>query len=98
MTDFQHSLIIDHMPLARKIAKGKSKKCRQISFDEIEAAAYFGLVDAASKFDSKKCDCFCCYASFRIIGAIRDYFRELSWGPRSRKFKVFDLELVDSFC
>jgi len=82
-TDERNTLILAHQTLADNLA-WKQKKIipKFISIDELKSAAYLGLVDAASKFDSRKCDSFAAYACIRIRGEIQDYLRELYWGSR----------------
>jgi RNA polymerase sigma factor (sigma-70 family) len=89
-TEERNSLILNNVLLAENIAKSKKKKLTQVSFDELKSAAYLGLVEAASHYDPLKNDCFPAYAVWRIIGSIRDYLRELSWGPRSKPIKMND--------
>jgi len=107
MTNFttagRHALVLNHVYLAEKIAKSKKKKLTQVSYDELKSAAYLGLVEAAAHYDPQENDCFPAYAVWRIIGAVRDYLRELSWGPRSNPVKmvevfeerIFDQQMVD---
>lgn len=75
-------LILNHLKYAKIIAKQRKKKLFTVSLDEIESAAYMGLVEAANVYDEKKSDNFLHFATFRIYGAIRDYLRELIWGTR----------------
>lgn len=109
MTNFttaeRHALVLDHVYLAEKIAKSRKKKLTQVSYDELKSAAYLGLVEAAAHYNPQENDCFPAYAIWRIIGAVRDYLRELSWGPRSSPVKmvevcvfeehIFDQQIVD---
>ena len=107
MTNFttteRHALVMDHVSLAEKIAKSRKKKLTQVSYDELRSAAYLGLVEAAAHYNPQENDCFPAYAVWRIIGAVRDYLRELSWGPRSNPVKmtevfeehIFDQQIVD---
>ena len=82
-TDERNMLILAHQTLADNLAwKQKKITPNPVSIDELKSAAYLGLVDAASKFDSKKCDSFAAYACIRIRGEIKDYLRELYWGSR----------------
>jgi RNA polymerase sigma factor (sigma-70 family) len=87
----RHALIMDHVSLAEKIAKSRKKKLTQVSYDELRSAAYLGLVEAASNYNPQENDCFPAYAVWRIIGAVRDYLRELSWGPRSNPVKMAEV-------
>jgi RNA polymerase sigma factor (sigma-70 family) len=78
-----NELIESHLPLANKIAGYKKKGLpRSVQLDELQSAAYFGLVDAAHKYEPERCDNFEGYAKIRIHGAIQDYLRELGWGTR----------------
>ena len=94
----RHALILSNISLAEKIAQSRKKKLYHVSFDELKAAAYLGLVQAANSYNSKENDCFPAYAVWRIIGAVRDYLRELSWGTRSKPIKmIFCEELIISY-
>lgn len=86
-----NSLILDNMSLAEKIAKSKKRKLSHISYDELKSAAYSGLVGAANNYNPEENDNFPAYAVWRIIGAIQDYLRELSWGPRFNTVKMKDI-------
>lgn len=91
MTITNNDLILRHLDLARKIACSKKRQISSIHYEEIEAAAYYGLVDAANKYDPKQCDNFEIYAGFRINGAICDYLRELRWGTRTKTVKTTEI-------
>jgi RNA polymerase sigma factor (sigma-70 family) len=88
----RHSLIISNISLADKIAKSKKKSLSHISLDELKCAAYLGLVQAAEAYNPKENDCFPAFAVWRIIGAVKDYLRELSWGPRSKPIKMENIQ------
>lgn len=88
-------LILNNLFLAEKIAKSRKKKLSHISYEEFKSAAYLGLVEAANSYDPQKNNCFEAYAIWRIIGSIRDYLRELSWGSRSNRLKKHDI--LDEF-
>lgn len=90
-TQERHALIMDNLSLAEKIAKSRKKKLSHVSYDELKSAAYLGLVEAANKYDPNENDCFPAYAVWRIIGAVRDYLREISWGPRSKPVKMAEV-------
>lgn len=80
----RNTLINKHMPLARKMAWNKLKSCnKSISYDELESAACFGLVDAATKYDNNKSCSFHTFAKCRIVGAILDHVREERKHPMS---------------
>lgn len=104
MNEKTNKLILDYMPLAEKMAW---EKCRStpsnISIDDLKSAAYFGLVDAANKYDYSIN--FCTYARFRIMGEILDFIRSISWGTRKNPFipvslesENFDCEAPESRC
>jgi RNA polymerase sigma factor (sigma-70 family) len=77
-------LILRHLSFAEGIAKKQFKKTPpQVSLDELISAAYLGLVDAANRFDGKRD--FKPFASFRIIGEIKDYLRSLQWDRHNVK-------------
>lgn len=86
-------LVITHMNLANSLAWKKFQKTPlQISFDELQSAAYLGLVKAANKYDFSKKVPFLPYAKLRIIGEMKDYLRTLSWGSRSQNPEVVFFE------
>jgi RNA polymerase sigma factor (sigma-70 family) len=86
-----NELILQNINLANSIAKIKKKTLKFVSLDELQSAAYFGLVQAANKFDPNKKTAFSTYAYIRIVGAIKDYLRELSWGTRKCNCKRQEL-------
>jgi RNA polymerase sigma factor (sigma-70 family) len=78
LTNLTQELVLKHLPLAKKIAKSQFRKTPpQVQYDELESAAYMGLVDAATRYDGERD--FEKYASFRMIGEIKDYLRSLKW-------------------
>lgn len=84
----RNALIVENLPLANKIAKSKKRKLSHVSYDELQSAAYTGLVEAAHSYKPEENDCFAAFAVWRIIGAVRDYLRELSWGTRANPQKM----------
>lgn len=84
------ALILENLPLAERIACSKKRKLSHIDYDELQSAAYMGLVEAADHYNPAENDCFPAFAAFRIVGAVQDYLRELTWGSRSRPVKVSD--------
>lgn len=75
-TTSRHELIESHLPLAKSLAWKRKSSLLSVSYDELKAAAYFGLVTAAKKYDSSQSH-FSHYARIKIEGAIGDYLREL---------------------
>ena len=88
----RNQLIVLHMDLAKKIALTYSRKISCVDKDELVSAAYFGLVDAAEKYKFSKSDNFAAYAVIRIIGAIKDYLRELAWGSRQNPVQMVNYD------
>jgi RNA polymerase sigma factor (sigma-70 family) len=87
----REKLILNYIPLANKLAWEKNKKTPKcVGIDELKSAAYFGLVDAANKYDQKHGVAFGLYARFRILGEMCDYLRELGW--TSKSIGVFSLD------
>jgi RNA polymerase sigma factor (sigma-70 family) len=87
-------LFEQYIPLANKIACKKHKnmpKCVQL--DELKSAAYFGLLDAATKYNPAKHDQFPVYARIRILGEINDYLRRCTWGGRNHPFYGWSLDV-----
>jgi RNA polymerase sigma factor for flagellar operon FliA len=75
-----NQLVEAHLQFAQKISNIKRRSLpRRISTEEIQAAAYMGLVEAANRFDSSKGVAFTTYAYPRIAGAIIDYLRECGY-------------------
>lgn len=74
------ALIEQYMPLANKLAFLQKRRIpNHIDVEELKSAAYLGLVEAASRFDTSRGISFTTYAYPRIFGAIKDYLRSL--GP-----------------
>lgn len=81
----KNELIASHMRFAENLAKQKKQvTSKNIYYEDLEAAALHGLVDAATKYDPKKGP-FEVYARRRINGEMEDYLRDLgyNWGVRS---------------
>jgi RNA polymerase sigma factor (sigma-70 family) len=83
-TEEREQLILNYIPLANKLAWKKSKTTpKSVTIDELKSAAYFGLVDAASRYKDDFGTSFGPFARLRICGEISDYLRELSWGKKN---------------
>lgn len=73
----RNELIEKYLPLAKKLAKARKMTIpNYVSLDDLISVAYYGLVDAATKYDPSKCS-FGFYAKLRISGEICDYLREI---------------------
>jgi RNA polymerase sigma factor (sigma-70 family) len=77
----RNALIAQYMPLAQKVASNKKKTLTTVDIDELLSAAYMGLVDAASRYDSDQGGFFH-YALTRIKGEVKDYLRSLGFGSK----------------
>lgn len=90
-------LILNNMQLANKIAHKEHKKLPPcVQFDEVQSAAYMGLVDAASK--SKPDKPFEKYVIYRIYGEIKDYLRSLYWSKTIKvNYLIEDIETKQLF-
>jgi RNA polymerase sigma factor (sigma-70 family) len=65
-----------YVPLADGIAKSRSRNLPpNVTFDDVRSAAYYGLADAASRYDDARGVPFSSYARSRISGEITDFFR-----------------------
>jgi RNA polymerase sigma factor (sigma-70 family) len=71
-----------HLARARKLA-GKASSRYRMPLDIAESSAYWGLVDAARKFDPDKDISFLGYATIRIFGQIADDAR--AWTRAERQ-------------
>jgi RNA polymerase sigma-B factor len=71
-------VIEDHMPYARHIAQRYGG--RGGSGEDFEQVAYLGLVKAVDNFDPEHGTGFLGYATPMIIGEIKRYFRDATWG------------------
>jgi RNA polymerase sigma factor for flagellar operon FliA len=89
----RNDLIVNYLPLAEKLARSKSRMTpKSVQYEDLKSAAYFGLVDAARKFDGGRNVSFYAYAKLRINGEMQDYLRQLAWGPRKNIKSVFTIE------
>ncbi|GEM_PF-6600997 len=82
----REQLIVEHMPVARGIARQIFHKFRhaagsggsKIAFEDMLSSAYIGLVEAAGRWDPSKGD-FAKYCYFRVRGAIIDAHRRQAY-------------------
>jgi RNA polymerase sigma factor (sigma-70 family) len=93
MSNDTNTLCEQFIPLANKLAYQKKRVLPDfIDFEELQSAAYMGLVEAASRFDSSKGVAFSTFAYPRIWGEINDYLRQLGWGKRGENLQVASLD------
>jgi RNA polymerase sigma-B factor len=71
-------VVEDHMPYARHIAQRYGG--HGASGEDFEQVAYLGLVKAVDNFDPEHGTGFLGYATPMIIGEIKRYFRDATWG------------------
>ena len=96
MDSIKEKLIIDNMYLADRFAgKFRKKLPKSISFDELQSAAYMGLVRATKNYKSD--ESFPRYACFHIRGEILDYVRKLDNYRRKNKIKFGSIDVENSY-
>ncbi|KQY59811.1 hypothetical protein ASD11_09800 [Aeromicrobium sp. Root495] len=78
-TSIQHDLIITHLGLARRLARGF--RGRGVEDDDLEQVANLALVKAAAGFDESR-GAFAAFATATIRGEIKRHFRDRAWGVR----------------
>ena len=71
-------VVRDHMPYARHIARRYGR--RGVADEDFEQVAYLGLVKAVDNFDPEHGTGFLGYATAMIVGEIKRYFRDATWG------------------
>lgn len=107
LNEIQHGFIKGNMPLAMSIArKVYNKAPHALELDEMRALAFWGLVDAASRWfgyceksnrDPKATQFFTKYASLRIEGAVTDRIRSNDWATRSLRDKSKKIHAISDF-
>lgn len=94
----REKLILNYMPLANKLAWTKKHTTpKSVTIEELQSAAYMGLVDAASRYDEKRGLSFGPLARCRICGEISDYLRELAWGGRNNPVFMVSLNYSQKY-
>lgn len=84
----RNELINKHITLAKIMAKARKKNFPNINIDELEAAAFYGLAQAASRFNPLMGVEFAAFACRRISGAILDYAKELLDGKGKNRVRT----------
>ena len=88
MTLEQESILLEHLPVVRYLARRIHERLPQhVDMEDLVSAGVVGLMDAFAKFDPDKKVQFRSYAQFRIRGAIIDSLRTLDWSPRELRRK-----------
>jgi RNA polymerase sigma factor (sigma-70 family) len=75
-----------YVPLADGIARSRSSNLPpNVTFEDVRSAAYYGLADAASRYDESRGVPFPSYARTRISGEITDFFRGVRYDSREQE-------------
>jgi RNA polymerase sigma factor for flagellar operon FliA len=69
-------LIVEHVPMARRIARRIGRNADQATRDDLEATAMMGLVEAANRYDFSRAEPFPAFAYRRVRGAVIDSMRK----------------------
>ena len=91
-TTLRNSLIEHYMPIVNKVAEIIARRLwPRVTADELASAGYDGLMAAVTSFDPKRGVKFETYCRQRIVGAIRDWQREID--PLGRSGRNFERAL-----
>lgn len=82
------NLIIQYIPLVKKIANKIDTRNRDYDEDDLFSIGIIGLMDAIKKFDNTRGASFETYATIRVRGAIIDELRKLGKVSRNRIDKL----------
>jgi RNA polymerase sigma factor (sigma-70 family) len=93
----QNRLIEEHLGLVRKCAAAAYRRLPNHPFDELLAAGYVGLVQAARKFERARGVPFEAYARIRIAGEILDSHRKLHKTKYVNEFPPDPVDTTDWF-
>lgn len=87
--DLRNRLIEFYVPLVHKVAEILARRLwPRVSAEELASAGYDGLIAAVGSFDPKRGVKFETYCRQRIVGAIRDWQREID--PLGRSGRNFE--------
>jgi RNA polymerase sigma factor for flagellar operon FliA len=87
--DARNRLVETYLPLVHKLAEIMARRLwPRVSADELASAGYDGLIAAVSSFDPGRGVKFETYCRQRIVGAIRDWQREID--PLGRSGRNFE--------
>ncbi len=88
-TNARNRLVEHYLPLVHKLAEIMARRLwPRVSADELASAGYDGLIAAVSSFDPDRGVKFETYCRQRIVGAIRDWQREID--PLGRSGRSFE--------
>ncbi|WP_457678177.1 sigma-70 family RNA polymerase sigma factor [Thermovibrio sp.] len=93
-TKTRKELILEHLPLVKKVANKIYRRIPEgvIEFEELVNTGVIGLIKAVENYDEKKAK-FSTYAYIKVRGEILDYLRKLDFLPRSVREKVKNGEI-----
>lgn len=90
--ELRNRLIEHYMPLVHKLAEILARRLwPRVTADELASAGYDGLIAAVNSFDTSRGVKFETYCRQRILGAIRDWQREID--PLGRSGRNFERAL-----
>ncbi|RMF83107.1 MAG: sigma-70 family RNA polymerase sigma factor [Planctomycetota bacterium] len=88
----RNQLVEHYMPIVRKLAEIMARRLwPRVSADELASAGFEGLINAVSSFDLDRGVKFETYCRQRIVGAIRDWQREID--PLGRSGRTFERQV-----
>ena len=91
-TAVRNTLVERYIPLVNKMAEIMARRLwPRVSADELASAGYDGLIGAVTSFDQDRGVKFETYCRQRILGAIRDWQREID--PLGRSGRNFERSL-----
>lgn len=87
--DLRNRLVEHYVPIVHKLAEIMARRLwPRVSADELASAGYDGLIAAVTSYDPKRGVKFETYCRQRIVGAIRDWQREID--PLGRSGRNFE--------
>ncbi len=90
--ELRNRLIENYLPIVQKLAEIMARKLwPRVTADELASAGYDGLIAAVNSFDPARGVKFETYCRQRIVGAIRDWQREID--PLGRAGRNFERAL-----
>lgn len=91
----RNALVENYMPLVMKLAEIIARRLwPRVTADELASAGYDGLIGAVTSFDTSRGVKFETFCRQRIIGAIRDWQREID--PLGRSGRNFERALTSA--
>ncbi|MDQ1711619.1 MAG: polymerase sigma-B factor [Frankiaceae bacterium] len=74
------ALVRTHLALAERLALRYAGRGQP--YEDLQQVAYLGLVTAARRFDPERGVQFVTFAQATVVGELKKYFRDYSWGLR----------------